>query len=61
MILIHPAKRSEEIDEITIDHPNFGSKWREIDYKYFTSKDFKKRIKNNNIKIVSWKNFNLYA
>jgi len=28
MILIHPALKSAEMEQITLDHPNFGAVWR---------------------------------
>jgi hypothetical protein len=27
MLLIHPALKSEEMEQITLDHPNFGAAW----------------------------------
>ena len=55
MLLIHPAYASAELDQITIDHPNFGTLWRSEEAAYFTSAACKEKIIENNIELVSWK------
>ena len=40
---------------ITINHPNFGSEWRQIDFEIFTSQEIKSKIEKNNIQLISWK------
>ena len=44
-----------EMKKITIDHPNFGSKWRFYDLNIVSSKKFKQALNNNNIKLVNWR------
>jgi len=56
LILIHPAFDDDEMKGITLNHPNFGSKWRQIDYDYFTSEKARLIIKENNIELVTWRN-----
>ena len=55
ILLIHPALKSTEMDQITLDHPNFGSDWRSQDAVYFSSEECKERLKKNKIKLVNWK------
>jgi len=55
VILIHPAFDDPEMKSITIDHPNFGSAWRQIDLDFFTSQDCKNIIKDECIKLITWK------
>ncbi len=55
LLLLHPAFDDDEMKGITINHPNFGSKWRQIDLDYFTSQDCKTRLKESNIKLITWK------
>ena len=55
IILIHPALESEEMNQITIDHPNFGAVWRTEDYNYFSSEACKLKLKENNIELVNFK------
>ncbi|MBY0435594.1 MAG: polysaccharide deacetylase family protein [Cyclobacteriaceae bacterium] len=56
LFLIHPAFDDDEMRGVTVNHPNFGSEWRQIDYDFFTSENVKSIIKTNNIKLVTWKN-----
>jgi predicted glycoside hydrolase/deacetylase ChbG (UPF0249 family) len=56
IILIHPAKSSSEMDQITINHPNFGAQWRAEDANYFSSLACKQKLKENNIELVNFKN-----
>lgn len=54
IILIHPAFDNDEMKGITINHPNFGSEWRQIDFDYFTSDESKVRLKENGIELITW-------
>jgi hypothetical protein len=38
-----------------IDHPDWGSKWRELDLKILQDKEFKNLIKERNIKLINWR------
>ena len=55
ILLIHPALASEEMNQITLDHPNFGAAWRAEDAHYFTSETCKDKLAKNNIEIVNFK------
>jgi chitin disaccharide deacetylase len=55
LILIHPAYDDDEMKGITLNHPNFGSKWRQIDFDFFTSDKARSTIEENNIRLVTWK------
>lgn len=54
MMLIHPAYNDAEMQEITRDHPNFGSAWRQIDTEFFTSKACARVIEEKGIEMISW-------
>ncbi len=54
-ILIHPAFNSREMRGITIEHPNFGAEWRQIDYDYFTSVECRSILEKNNIQLITWR------
>lgn len=54
IILIHPAFDDFEMQGITINHPNFGSKWRQIDFDSFTSVYSKQQLKKGDIKLITW-------
>tara|TARA_R110000744_G_scaffold180213_10_gene299290 strand:- start:4182 stop:5090 length:909 start_codon:yes stop_codon:yes gene_type:complete len=54
VILIHPAIDNHEMQGIAINHPNFGSEWRQIDYEYFSSQRCRTALLENDIKLISW-------
>jgi len=54
LILIHPAFDDQEMKGITINHPNFGSEWRQIDFNSFTSEYSKSQLQKNNIELITW-------
>lgn len=55
VLLIHPAFDESEMQGITINHPNFGSEWRQIDFDFFTSQECKSKLKENNIQLITWR------
>jgi len=57
LILIHPAFDNDEMKGISVNHPNFGAKWRQIDFDFFTSESTKKLLEKNKIELISWKEF----
>jgi hypothetical protein len=58
VILIHTAFDDREMQGITINHPNFGSAWRQIDFDTFTSEEVKSKIEENGIKLITWGEIN---
>ncbi|RYC51152.1 polysaccharide deacetylase family protein [Flagellimonas olearia] len=58
VILIHTAFDDREMQGITINHPNFGSAWRQIDFETFTSEAVKSKIEENGIKLITWGEIN---
>ncbi|MEE9364958.1 MAG: polysaccharide deacetylase family protein [Cellulophaga sp.] len=59
MILIHPALDNQEMQAIAINHPNFGSKWRQIDLDFFTSEKCRSLLLKNNIQLITWRDIQL--
>jgi len=55
MILLHAALDNAEMQAVTIDHPDFGAAWRQADYDFFTSEDCKKILREQKIKVVTWR------
>lgn len=54
ILLLHPAFDDDEMKEITANHPNFGSEWRQIDVDFFTSEESKHLLAQNNIALITW-------
>jgi predicted glycoside hydrolase/deacetylase ChbG (UPF0249 family) len=59
LILIHPAFDDNEMKGITINHPNFGSEWRQIDFNFFTSEEIKSKLKKKDIELITWNNIKM--
>lgn len=55
VFLLHPAFDDFEMQGITINHPNFGSEWRQIDFDFFTSSECRTKLKENQIQLITWK------
>lgn len=55
VFLLHPAFDDREMQGITINHPNFGTEWRQIDFDFFTSEECKSKLKENNIQLITWR------
>lgn len=55
ILLIHPAFDNAEMQSICVDHPNFGSAWRQMDFDYFTSPECADKLKKNDIRLTTWK------
>jgi len=54
-LLIHTAYDNDEMQAITIDHPDWGAAWRQADFDFFTSIECKKILDDNNIVLVTWR------
>lgn len=54
-LLIHLAYDDAEMQAVTIDHPEWGSAWRQADYDFFAGKNSDALIKENNIVLVTWR------
>jgi len=53
-IIVHLAYDDAEMQAITIDHPDFGAAWRQRDYDFVISDEFKDLLRTNNIILVTW-------
>ena len=54
-IIVHFGLDNDKMKEITVDKIDYGSKWREMDYKIFNNEKFINSIKKNNIKLINYK------
>lgn len=54
-ILLHAAYDNDEMKAVTVDHPDWGAAWRQADFNFFTSDACKNLLKENNIKLVTWR------
>ena len=54
-LLIHLAFDDAEMKAVTIDHPEWGSAWRQADFDFFSSKECARLLEENNIVLVTWR------
>jgi len=54
-IIVHLGKDNEELRATCIDHPYFGSEWRQFDWDYIKSKHVQQLLKKNDIKLITWR------
>jgi hypothetical protein len=54
-ILVHLGHDDSELQAVTIDHPDYGSAWRQRDYDLVTSPEFRKLLEENHIVLVKWR------
>jgi len=53
-LIVHLAMDDAEMQAITVDHPDFGSAWRQRDLDFVTSQGFRDLLEAHGIKLVSW-------
>ncbi len=54
ILYVHPAFDDEEMKGICVDHPNFGSRWRQVDFDFLNSDNTRLKLKSNNIHMITW-------
>ena len=54
-LIIHLAYDDEEMRAVTRDHPDWGSAWRQRDFDFTTSEEFRRLLKENNVKLITWR------
>jgi chitin disaccharide deacetylase len=53
--VIHPAFDDEELRAATRERPTWGAAWRQRDYDFFTSQEFRQALQRENIKLITWR------
>jgi hypothetical protein len=54
-MIVHLGHDDSELQAVAVDHPDYGSAWRQRDYEVVTSPEFKKAISDNHIVLVRWR------
>jgi predicted glycoside hydrolase/deacetylase ChbG (UPF0249 family) len=54
-IIVHIAYDDEEMRAATSDHPDWGAGWRQRDFDFFTSEKLRHLLRENNIKLITWR------
>jgi len=54
-MIVHLGHDDAELQAVTLDHPDYGSAWRQRDYDIVISAEFKKALDENHVILVKWK------
>jgi len=54
-LIIHLAYDDEEMRAVTREHPDWGSAWRQRDFDFTTGEEFRRLLKENNVKLITWR------
>jgi predicted glycoside hydrolase/deacetylase ChbG (UPF0249 family) len=55
LVIFHAAYDDNEMKAVAIDHPDYGSAWRQADFNFFTSEQCKKLLAEQNIQLITWR------
>ena len=53
-LIVHLAIDDTEMQAVTVNHPDFGSAWRQKDLDFVMSPEFKDLLAAHDIRLVSW-------
>jgi predicted glycoside hydrolase/deacetylase ChbG (UPF0249 family) len=54
-LIVHLARDDEEMRAVTLEHPNWGAAWRQRDFDFVTSETFRRLLKENNVRLITWR------
>jgi hypothetical protein len=54
-LIVHVAIDNAEMQSVAINHPDFGSAWRQNDLVMLSSNEFRELLRKNDIQLVGWK------
>ena len=54
-IIVHLGHDDAEMQAVMVDHPDYGSAWRQRDFDVVSSPEFKKVLQDNHIVLIKWK------
>jgi GTP-binding protein EngB required for normal cell division len=54
-LIVHLSYDDAESQAVMVDHPAFGSAWRQRDFDVITSPEFKRLLEDNHVTLIGWK------
>lgn len=54
-MIVHLGYDDAEMQAVMVDHPDYGSAWRQRDYNVVTSLEFRKELQENHVVLVHWR------
>lgn len=55
VLLLHAAYDNDEMQAVTVQYVDYGAAWRQQDVNFFTSEKCKKLLKDEKIKVITWR------
>jgi predicted glycoside hydrolase/deacetylase ChbG (UPF0249 family) len=53
-LIVHLAIDDAEMQAIAVNHPDYGSAWRQRDLDFVSSEEFRALLREHDVKLVSW-------
>ena len=53
-LIVHLGYDDAELQAVTVNHPDYGSAWRQRDFDAITSPEFRKALQDNHVVLVRW-------
>lgn len=54
-MIVHLGHDDAELEAVTLDHPDYGSAWRQRDYDFVTRGEFRRILEENHITLIKWR------
>jgi hypothetical protein len=54
-LIVHLAHDDAEMRAVTLDHPDWGAAWRQRDFDFVTGDEFRRLLKEHNVKLITWR------
>jgi chitin disaccharide deacetylase len=54
-MIVHLGHDDAELQAVMVDHPDYGAAWRQRDFDFVTSLEFKKALQDNKVFLIKWK------
>jgi predicted glycoside hydrolase/deacetylase ChbG (UPF0249 family) len=54
-IIVHVAHDDDEMEAVTVDHPDYGAAWRQRDFDVVTSAWFKRLLEQHHVRMITWR------
>jgi len=54
-IIVHLGHDDAELQAVMVDHPDYGSAWRQRDVDVVSSPEMKKALEDNHIVLIKWR------
>jgi predicted glycoside hydrolase/deacetylase ChbG (UPF0249 family) len=53
-LIVHLGIDDTELQAVAVNHPDFGSEWRQRDLDFVTSREFRELLEAHDIELVTW-------